>query len=159
LQKVFEKYVFFALQNYSVSEKHSCIIKDGNTSAQSFLFHNNRKFPVKPDTVFELDGKAAMICDQKYKPSPSESDRYQVITHACSYGAKKAILILPASNDEQSSLTKIGQIYDESGIELFEYRINLEGDLPNEERLMAEKLVALSSTPSISVNARAGNEP
>ena len=71
--------------------------------------------------------------DAKYKDKATESDRYQIISHALSFGANKAILVMPLSERSASGLLRQGRI-GEPGIEIYEYYFNLENeDLESEE--------------------------
>ena len=84
--------------------------------------------------VIRHDGNFKLIMDAKYKKKSSESDRYQIIAHALSYGVNKAVLVMPASDGIAPGLFRIGALGSDFEVELFEYYINLESpDLENEE--------------------------
>lgn len=84
-------------------------IHDGRSkSGRGRLFVDHSKFAVQPDLVFRKKGSKwpFLIGDVKYKPKVSESDRYQVITHAKAYGANYAVVIRPALKGRTEVLFK-----------------------------------------------------
>ncbi len=133
MEHIFERYLLFILRekNHFFGEDYR--IQDGNKEGKRFLLSDPSKFEAKPDIIINHLTGAKLIMDAKYKDKATESDRYQIISHALSFGANKAILVMPLSERSASGLLRQGRI-GEPGIEIYEYYFNLENeDLESEE--------------------------
>lgn len=144
LEEVFEKYIRNVIKDQFQRRGSSLVVGDGNKEARGVLFHDNNTIPVKPDVVIRARPQALCVADAKYKPKIADVDRYQVIAHASSYGSKIALLVMPVFDSSAASLTRVGQVYDATGVELFEYRVKLDGDLAEEESKLGEAVIALT---------------
>lgn len=128
MESVFEKYLLYILREKESFLGSDAKVLDGNKEAKKYLFNDTRKYEAKPDIVVKYNGECRLIIDAKYKKKISETDRYQIISHAISYGVKKVLLILPYSGQPQKGLVRIGEIGTGYFVELFEYYIDLESD-------------------------------
>lgn len=134
MEHVFERYLLFVLRENGHFLGPDYLILDGNKEGKGYLLQDSTKYEVKPDIVVRNATGARLIIDAKYKNKVSDSDRYQILAHAISYGAKKAILILPCSGNKEVGMIRQGKAGGESGVELYEYYIDLENvNLKNEE--------------------------
>lgn len=144
---IFEKYLLNSLCTNRVFFPEGTIILDGNKEGRK-KFYNQPSIgtgDAKPDIIFKEGDSYKLIADAKYKLKSKDSDRYQVISHALSYGATVAVLILP--RDESyigETLIKLGSVGNTTKIDIYEYYFHLASDnLINEEKIMAEKLRSL----------------
>lgn len=134
MENVFEKYLLYILRESSHLLGTNVMILDGNKEGKRYFFRDTKKYEAKPDIIVRHDGDFKLIIDAKYKKKSSETDRYQIISHALSYGVNKAVLIMPLSGQPSPGLVRVGEVGHEFGVELFEYYIDLESaDLENEE--------------------------
>ena len=108
-------------------------VLDGNTEGKSTLFSDNDKFDAKPD--FVIRGAKVVVGEAKYKNKPAESDRYQLISHALSYGAQRAFIVTPVVDlDGETGPEYVGRIGNTNPIEIFHYRFDLaSANLPEVE--------------------------
>ena len=137
LDAIFEAYVRNVLVHELRNTNAKGAIRDGNNAQWSKpLLRDSSKYKAKPDLVFsEENGETNAIGDVKYKGKQAESDRYQIISHAFAYGARRALLIYPATNKNPSGLTRLGAIGPKGAdVTLYELFIPLEGSLPEEEK-------------------------
>ena len=133
MEHVFERYLMFVLRENSHSLGPDYLILDGNNEGKGYLLQDSTKYEIKPDIIVRNVTGTKLIIDAKYKNKPTEHDRFQILAHAISYGAKNAILIMPYSGTT-SGLMRQGRFGGESGVELYEYYIDLENvNLENEE--------------------------
>jgi 5-methylcytosine-specific restriction enzyme subunit McrC len=146
LEDVFEKYVRNVLRQWVKTEQSEVKVRDGNKGKRNYLFHDSRVFDIYPDIYLTMGAKRPLVADVKYKPKIDEHDRYQVISHSVSMGAKKAVIIVPAFQGGNSGLIRRGQICDANGIEVFEYHMKLDGDLASEEAKMGKAIIELGSS-------------
>lgn len=142
LEDLFERFVRNVLQR-ALSSIPQIRVLDGNREGRSHLFFDSRAIDVKPDIVIQRNGSTLLIADVKYKVKITESDRYQLIAHAYSRGVRRAIFILPSYEMEHSGLVRSGQLLDREGLELFEYRMRLDGDIEREEVALATCIAGL----------------
>ncbi len=154
LEDIFEKYVRNVVKKFCSTAGSDFRILDGNTELRARLFHDARSFDIKPDIAFRIGACTPLVVDVKYKPKVSESDRYQIITHALSLGSSRAILVLPGYGDGLRGLVRRGQIKDASGIEVYEYHLNLESQLPEQEADLGNSLLSLAQSSLPIVEAR-----
>jgi 5-methylcytosine-specific restriction enzyme subunit McrC len=143
LEDVFEKYVRNVLILWAKAEHPDVRFRDGNKGKKNYLFHDSKVFDIHPDIYLTSGADCLLVADVKYKPKIEEHDRYQVISHSNSMGARKAVIIVPSFKEGQSGLIRRGQIYAMNGIEVFEYHIKLEGDLEAEETKMGRAITEL----------------
>ena len=104
------------------------------------------KGDAKPDIIIKTGDDCKIIADVKYKIGSKDSDRYQVISHALSYGSNIAILVLPRNekNEGSPSLLKLGTIGDTYKVDVYEYYYDLANtNLEYEETNFARGLGSL----------------
>ena len=142
-EDVFEKYVRNALRIYAKNAHPEVRVRDGNKGRKMHLFHDSKVFEISPDIFLTSGGKCLMVADVKYKPKIDQHDRYQVISHSLSMGARKAVIVMPAFRGDELGLIRRGQLYDANGIEVFQYYMKLDGDLPSEEAKLGKAIVDL----------------
>ncbi len=136
MENVFEKYLLNILrENINLLGKNILAL-DGNKEGKRYFFTDTKKYEAKPDIIVRQDNKFKLIADAKYKKKPTDSDRYQIISHALSYNVNKAVLIMPQSDNNNTGLIRIGEVGDKNRVELYEYYINLECDNLQEEELL-----------------------
>ena len=143
LEEVFEKYIRNVLVGDVSSLGTSIEVFDGNREGKGYLYWDSTSNEVRPDIVIRKDRRITLIADVKYKPRTTESDRYQVIAHAHSLGAKNAVLVLPTPTNEDAGLLRRGQILNAAGLEVFEYHFSLDRDLPEQEEKFKENMARL----------------
>jgi 5-methylcytosine-specific restriction enzyme subunit McrC len=131
LEDLFERYIRNILKEHLSGA--SLYVLDGNREGRSYLFHDTRAMEVRPDIVIRWGTETALVADVKYKPKISEADRYQIISHAYSCGASKALFVLPAFSGGVEGLVRRGQVKDQGGLEIFEYHFRLDSDLQEQE--------------------------
>ena len=123
------------------------VILDGNKEGKKKFYNQPSiaKGDAKPDIILKEGETYQVIADAKYKAKTKDSDRYQVISHALSYNAKVAILILPKSDGYAGeALVKLGDVGSEYQINVYEYYFNLSSNnLAEEEKKLAEVLLSL----------------
>ena len=142
LEDVFEKYVRNCLRAYAQANRPELSVRNGNAEARGYLFHDSRSFEIKPDIVIARGKEKHIVADTKYKPKTTETDRYQIVSHALALGAKTAVSILPAGAGV-AGLVRKGQVFDHHGIQVFEYYLPMENDLADAERQMAVAITGL----------------
>lgn len=126
LDNVFENFVRNAARDSFRSDGISVV--DGNKPRHhGTLFADNRKYPTKPDLAFKEREKLLALGEVKYKPKLSESDRYQLIAHTISAGAKLGIWISPAISEIADGLEYVGTV--QTGAKFYHYRLHLGGSL------------------------------
>jgi len=122
-------------------------ILDGNKEGRKKFFNQPSfgKGDAKPDIIIKKQDDYHIIADAKYKLKTKDTDRYQVISHALSYGASVAVLILPKEESyDGANLIKIGEVGISIHIDVYEYYFDLSSnDLLSEEKLLVEALYAL----------------
>ncbi len=150
MERVFERYLLFLLRDSNLPTTYDIKILDGNKEGKGYLFRENRKYEVKPDIVLASSAQKELIIDVKYKKKCSESDRYQIISHALGLDVRTALLALPCSNKSQFGLKRLGQVGSEQGIELYEYYFDLENEATlGEESKFIESIKSLCSRKSL----------
>lgn len=147
LEDVFEKYARNVLGAWAKANHPTVAVRNGNRGKRNYLFHDSKVFDIFPDIYLTRGRERLLIADAKYKLKADEHDRYQVISHAASMGAKKAVIIAPAFEGGEAGLTRRGQIYDAKGVEVFDYHMKLDGDLETEEAKMGKMIVELALSP------------
>lgn len=149
LDNAFESYIRNVLRDKLQAPNDNYIIGDGNVPRwKKKLFDDNTSHDAKPDVLIYKNNNLmpTIVGDVKYKENISAGDRYQIISHALSYQAKRAIVISPANEKHTSSFQRVGKIGPPSHeIEMFHYRFNLEGDLVSEEVNMCEEICKLAA--------------
>ena len=146
LEEAFESYIRNLL-NQSAVKTGDLRVGDGNQKKfQRRLFYDNPASLAKPDIVFvDKDSNLPkLIGDVKYKKKITVEDRYQLISHALSYGVKTAFICSPANPQEESSFNMVGRIgTSDRHVSIWEYRMNLASDLIEEEEVLCEKIRSL----------------
>lgn len=144
----FEKYLLNSIRLNRSEFPENTLILDGNKEGRKKFYNqpSHGKGDAKPDIIIKQNNEYKIIADAKYKTSSKESDRYQVISHALSYGAKIAILFLPKDRATCSALVKLGGVGNEFEIHVYEYFFDLEShDLAMEELKLSQWLNILIS--------------
>ncbi|MCP1339403.1 McrC family protein [Idiomarina sp. M1R2S28] len=122
---VFESY----LLNLFKSNQYGFNVFDGNSDGKKKLFNDNNTYEAKPDYIYEdKDNNIRLVADAKYKKSAKETDRYQLISHALSYGANIAVCILPSFITREESLVYIGEIGGGHKINFYNYYLDLQNE-------------------------------
>lgn len=147
MASIFEKYLLNSLRiNRNIFPIGTSIL-DGNNEGRKKLYNQPSigTGDAKPDIIFNIANNCLIIADAKYKLKTKEIDRYQVISHALSYGARIAVLILPKDEDYKGgALVKLGSIGAEHAINVYEYYFNLSSeDLVSEENKLSHTLLSL----------------
>jgi len=147
MSSIFEKYLLNSIRFHRDIFPEDTIILDGNKEGRKKFYNqpSHSKGDVKPDIILKEGETHRVIADAKYKIKTKDTDRYQVISHALSYNAKIAVLILPRDEGYMGeSLLKLGGVGSEYQIDVYEYYFNLSSaDLIGEEKKLAECLASL----------------
>ncbi len=147
LDDAFEKYIRNTIRDSKPASGINFVVLDGNIQRhQRPLFSDNKKYPVKPDLIMRVGKNITMIGDVKYKMKPEEVDRYQIISHALSFGVSQAVLVYPRhSTHAQHGLTRLGRVgVNGSNIVIFEYYYDLAGNLVEEEERLQNAVLTLA---------------
>lgn len=149
MESIFERYLLNVLRNNKPLLDQSVSILDGNAEGKKKFFNQPSKATgdAKPDFILNVGGETKVIADAKYKIKVKDIDRYQVISHALSYGAKYAVLVSPViDHSSTAKLSKIGTIGPTDAITLYEYKFDLNAiDLESEENSFAIALAKLAT--------------
>jgi len=149
LDNAFESYIRNVLRDKLRAVNSDFQVGDGNVHRwKKKLFDDNDAHDAKPDVLIYQKGSSVpkIVGDVKYKESISAGDRYQIISHALSYQAKRAIIVSPAKGNSTSSFGRVGRIGPPMHeIEMYHYQINLEGDLAIEETKMCDEISKFAS--------------
>lgn len=152
MASTFEKYLLNSIRFNRGIFPESTVILDGNKEGRKKLYNQPSigKGDAKPDIILKV-GVSTIIADAKYKTKSKDTDRYQVISHALSYNAKIAVLILPKDeNYTGKPLIKLGSVGSEHEINVYEYYYDLSSyDLMIEEKKLAEELLTLIAKHSV----------
>jgi 5-methylcytosine-specific restriction enzyme subunit McrC len=144
MASIFEKYLLNSVRFHRNLFPENMVVLDGNKEGKKNLYNQPSlaKGEAKPDIILKQDDEYKLIADAKYKVKTKDTDRYQVISHALSYNAKIAVLILPKDEDYiGDALVALGSIGDEYKIEVYEYYFDLSSDnLIGEESSLVQKL-------------------
>lgn len=153
LDDVFEGYVRSVLAELPSFGFGRVATVDGNLHRhQRPLFLDNPQYKTKPDLIVKDARGILLIGDAKYKKKPSEEDRYQIITHALAYGVRKAVLVYPKPQpNTPTGLRRLGIVGSVSQVEVFEYYIDLGGDMAEGELELRQAFFELSKDGVIQV--------
>lgn len=143
LEDVFEKYVRNILRRFASQLRPELRVLDGNSQFTSYLFRDSKSIRIKPDIIIRRERNNLLLSDVKYKPKLSETDRYQIIAHALSLSAPKAVLIMPSFLGESSGLIRRGRVGGDSGVEVFEYYLRIDKELEVHERKFAAEILTM----------------
>jgi len=148
MASTFEKYLLNSIRFNREIFPDNTVILDGNKKEGRKKLYNQPsigKGDAKPDIILKVGGSTKIIADAKYKTKSKDTDRYQVITHALSYNAKIAVLILPKDeNYIGNPLIKLGSVGIEHVINVYEYYYALSSyDLVEEEKKLTYELLKL----------------
>lgn len=130
LEEAFEEYVRSILGRAALLTDSGVRVLNGNSTGKQPLFSTTDKYEAKPDIVIKRDQACFGIGDAKYKVKLDEKDRYQLISHAVSFGAPRCFLITPATAQQESGPAVVGTI---GPTQVYHYRIDLDGNLRTEE--------------------------
>lgn len=143
LEDAFENYLLQVLRSSAAIASAKLSVKSGNSEGMKSLFTDNNKYDAKPDYVIVGEEDAIVIGDAKYKTKVAETDRYQLISHALSYGASKAFFVTPRPSDSPAGPVKIGEIGPMS-LELYHYYFDVDAEnLAEEETRFCEWIAGL----------------
>lgn len=139
---VFERYLLNVLRTSERVSEVALGILDGNVEGRRSLFSDSKRYEAKPDIVVVRSGSPVAVLDAKYKTKLHEADRYQIISHALSFGATDAVLIVPEGQSQE--LEYVGTIGSGDRIRLFVYHFGLEsGNLVERENRFVEKMLEI----------------
>ena len=99
VSKVFEAYVRRGLVDRAIREGWR--VTDGNLKPSSF-FTDNGAYEVRPDIVIVSNAKPVAVLDAKYKLSPKETDRYELLSFMDALGVEHGAFVCPATGTEKS---------------------------------------------------------
>lgn len=143
----FESYLLNSLRKNRNIFPENTVILDGNKEGRKKFYNqpNDSQADAKPDFIVHRGGKCRLIADAKYKPVSKDTDRYQLISHALSYNANVAVLVLPKTLPaEAPKLKKIGTVGESHSVDVYEYYFDLSDiDLENIEQMFSEKIAFL----------------
>lgn len=148
MASTFEKYLLNSIRlNRSIFPEGTSIL-DGNKEGKKKFFNQPSLSNgyAKPDIIIKEYETYQVIADAKYKLKKGGlSDRYQVISHALSYGASVAVLIMPKDeNYNGECLVRLGSVGADYQVDIYEYYFDLAShDLSAEEKLLTEALRSL----------------
>ena len=147
MASTFEKYLIHSIRLNRNAFSEGTAILDGNKEGRK-KFYNQPSIDegnAKPDIIIKEQDIYRIIADAKYKVKTKDSDRYQIISHALSYGASVAVLILPKEeNNYGGKLVKLGGVGTDHQIDVYEYYFDLtSSNLCTEEQSLAEALNSL----------------
>lgn len=143
LEDIFEGYIRNVLRERFRSAVPEAQVLDGNREGKSYLFRDSKTMEVRPDIVIKKRFQPVLIADAKYKPKLTETDRYQLISHAYSCGVKRAVSILPSFDAATHGLIRRGQLRDAEGIEIYEYHMRLDTALEAQEESLSREIAGL----------------
>lgn len=141
--------IFEAYVRHVCAEAESslgCSVRDGNRQTLR-LFVQGAPVPIKPDIYFVREHHVLAVADAKYKPAPSEEDRYALISYCDATGAQRGAMILPADVVHPVS-THLGDTRGGKRLDII--RVNLAAtDMRLEEaKFLAEIRSLLSPAPA-----------
>jgi 5-methylcytosine-specific restriction enzyme subunit McrC len=138
MHRVFESYVRTVLAD-GVRDDETLDVLNGNAEGRKLLYDEQPSEDATPDIVLEKNRAPVVILDVKYKPAnglPNRDDLNQVITYGVSYRASTVVLVQPrADNSDRIGLIHLGDI---NGRSVYQYVIDLSGELETEEAAMAD---------------------
>lgn len=147
MASIFEKYLLNSIRVNREIFPENTVILDGNKEGRKKFYNqpSTGKGDAKPDIILKSGSNTKIIADAKYKTKSKDTDRYQVISHALSYNAKIAVLILPKDeNYTGNRLIKLGGVGIEHEINVYEYYYDLSSyDLMKEERRLSYELLEI----------------
>ncbi|MGS1012301.1 5-methylcytosine restriction system specificity protein McrC [Rhodanobacter sp. UC4450_H17] len=76
-------------------------VQDGNRTPRP-LFTDAGQYSVHPDIIIWRDGSVVALLDVKYKPSPKEQDRYEVLSFMDAMGVSVGGFVCPAVEEDTS---------------------------------------------------------
>lgn len=144
LEDAFENYLLQVLRSSAAIASVKLSVKSGNSDGKRSLFSDNNRYDAKPDyVVIAESGQAVAIGDAKYKIKIAETDRYQLISHALSYGVSKAFFVTPRPDASPAGPIKIGEIGPEP-LQLYHYYFDVDAkELAEEEARFCDWVVGL----------------
>jgi 5-methylcytosine-specific restriction enzyme subunit McrC len=131
VSKVFEAYVRRGLVDRA--DQEGWRITDGNLKPSSF-FTDNGAYEVRPDIVISAQGKPIAVLDAKYKLSPKESDRYELLSFMDALGVEHGAFVCPATAGERSGF--IGTTSGGKRMSILRYDLNAADPEAEEERFL-----------------------
>lgn len=134
---VFEAFVRRELEERLSASGH--VVEDGNKAPSAF-FRDSGRYSVHPDIVVRKDGKPLGLLDAKYKPRPTEQDRYELLAFMDAMGVSIGAFICPAYGVERTRL--LGTTV--SGRQMFCLRYDLRSvDSDHESERLARNVVSM----------------
>ncbi|WP_078591464.1 5-methylcytosine restriction system specificity protein McrC [Streptomyces megasporus] len=147
MNDLFERYIRRILEVHAAGAGWAETVVDGNTEGKRALFTDHRAVgsgierldignpSATPDIViFHENGRSvACVLDVKNKLVRKRSDRDgedQVVAYALRYATDRVVLVHPGQKDQESGMYKVGDVGE---VSLFQYRINLAAENPEEE--------------------------
>lgn len=127
MEKVFEEFVTGFIEKHCLSSGINLVCQSTNFSFSN-RDANSAAFTIRPDMVFQQDGKILCIADAKYKMTydpdnggnkkygVSQADMYQMTSYAVALGCERIILLYPAlaceSAPSQTMLQATFEVFD-----------------------------------------------
>lgn len=129
MESVFEGFLLNSIRNRKELFGDNCTILDGNDEGKKKFFKapGRGRGDAKPDIIIKINNETKIIADAKYKLKSKDSDRYQVISHALSYEAKVAVLIMP-TNDSGTRVVELGGVGGSFEIRVYEAFVDISSD-------------------------------
>lgn len=136
MDDIFEKFLLNTIQERKSDLGSNILVLDGNNEGKKKFFTPPGKSngDAKPDIIIKDYHNVKVIADAKYKIATKDTDRYQVISHALSYGASQAFLILPSRNDF-TYVERLGSVGGSFPITVHEIYLNICSDDLEKEQI------------------------
>lgn len=153
MHKVFESYVRNVLAA-GLADDPALTVLNGNAEGKKLLYDAAPSEDATPDVVLERAGAPVVVLDVKYKPAekkPGRDDLNQVITYGVSYRANAVVVVQPrADGGQRHGLIHLGDI---DGRAVYQYVLDLSGDLAAEEAALVEAARGLAAATAPAVAA------
>ncbi len=148
MANTFEKYLLHSIRGSRDLLPSNYVVLDGNDKEGMKRFYNQPSLDegvAKPDIIIKDASVVHIIADAKYKLKTKEADRYQIVSHALSYNAKNAVLIVPNNGSHRGvKLIKKGSVGAGYSIDVYEYHFDLSSEnLEEEERALTRDLLSI----------------
>ncbi len=150
---VFENYLRTVLAA-GLTDDPGLHVLNGNSEGKKLLYDDPPSEDATPDIVIRNDDVPVVVLDVKYKPAekkPEREDLNQVITYGASYRASAVVVVQPrADGGARHGLIHLGDI---DGRSVYQYVIDLSGDLEAEESAMIDAMRSLAVEATAAVAA------
>lgn len=135
LEDTFERYIREILATSPELRSLGLLVLDGNREGRGMLFSDTNAYDAKPDYIIKSPTTNSLLGDAKYKTKLSENDRYQLISHALSFGSSNAFFVTPAEDLSNTGASRVGLVGNKFPIVISHYRFDLNAaDLVAEEK-------------------------